>query len=88
MSISNLFGIVGSVLSVLVEVLLTAVFIYISVSIVLFIVDAIRAKSQGRKIRTGFKVMFIIAMILLALMIALAIYVILVLLNIFMFGPF
>jgi hypothetical protein len=88
MSISNLFGIVGSVLSVLVEVLLTAVFIYISVSIVLFIVDAIKAKSQGRKIRTGFKVMFIIAMILLALMIALAIYVILVLLNIFMFGPF
>ncbi|MBR5359148.1 MAG: hypothetical protein IK128_08055 [Clostridiales bacterium] len=88
MSISNLFGIVGSVLSVLVEVLLTAVFIYISVTIVLFIVDAIKAKSQGRKIRTGFKVMFIIAMILLALMIALAIYVILVLLNIFMFGPF
>ena len=88
MSISNLFGIVGSVLSVLVEVLLTAVFIYISVSIVLFIVDAIKAKSQSRKIRTGFKVMFIIAMILLALMIALAIYVILVLLNIFMFGPF
>ena len=88
MSISELFGIVGSVLSVLVEVLFAAISFYIVLSIVLFIIDAIKAKSQGRKIKTGFKIMFIIAMILQALIIALGIYVIWVLLNIFIHGPF
>ena len=88
MSISELFGIVGSALSLLVEVLFAAISFYIVLSIVLFIIDAIKAKSQGRKIKTGFKIMFIIAMILQALIIALGIYAIWVLLNIFIHGPF
>ena len=61
---------------------------YILVSIVLFIIDAIKAKSQGRKIKTGFKIMFIIAMILTTIIFALGIYVLVVLLNLFVHSPF
>ena len=88
MSAHDLFVIVSNSLSVVVEVLLTAIFIYIDASIVLFIIDAIRAKKQGRKIKTGFKIMFIIAMILAAVLLALGIYVLVVFFNILINGPF
>lgn len=70
------------------NVLLTAIFIYIGVSIVLFINDAVKAKRENRKIKTGFKIMFLIAMILSAALLALGIYVIVVLLHLFINGPF
>ncbi|MBO4579489.1 MAG: hypothetical protein J5715_04995 [Clostridiales bacterium] len=65
-----------------------AIFFYVNAAIVLFIIDAVKAKSQGRKIKTGIKVMFIIAMVLLAIMIALGIYVFVLLLRLSIYGPF
>ena len=38
---------------------------YILVSIVLFIIDAVKAKRQSRKIKPGVKIMFIISIIIL-----------------------
>ena len=65
-----------------------AIFFYVNAAIVLFIIDAVKANSQGRKIKTGIKVMFIIAMVLLAIMIALGIYVFVLLLRLSIYGPF
>ena len=88
MSAHDLFITVSNTLSVLFEVLSTAIVMYIDMSIVLFIIDAIRAKKQNRKIKKGFKIMFIIAMILTTIIFALGIYVIAVLLNLFVHSPF
>ena len=65
-----------------------AIYFYINAAIVLFIIDAVKAKNQGRKIKTGIKIMFIIAMVLLAIMFALGIYVIVLLLRLSIYGPF
>ena len=78
----------GPVFSTLGSIIFMAISFYIVGSIVLFIIDAIKAKNQGRKIKTGFKIMFIIAMVLEAIMIALGIYVIGLLLHLFINGPF
>ena len=88
MSAHDLFLIVSNAASVLSGAVFAAINVYIDASIVFFIIDAIKAKKEGRKIKTGFKVMFIIAMVLLAVTLALGIYAICVLFNIFMFGPF
>ena len=88
MSAHDLFVTVSNTLSVLFEVLSTAIVMYIDMSIVLFIIDAIRAKKQNRKIKKGFKIMFIIAMILTTIIFALGIYVIAVFLNLFVHSPF
>ena len=61
---------------------------YILVSIVLFIIDAVKAKRQRRKIKPGFKIMFIIAMILAAIMLAIGIYALIVLTLLLVNGPF
>ena len=61
---------------------------FILVSIVLFIIEAVKAKRQSRKIKPGFKIMFIIAMVILAAMLALGVYVIVLLFYLFIHGPF
>ena len=61
---------------------------YILVSIVLFIIDAVKAKRQSRKIKPGFKIMFIIAMVLEAIMLAIGIYALIVLILLLVNGPF
>ena len=88
MSAHDLFITVSNTLSVLVEVLSTAIVMYIDMSIVLFIIDAIRAKKQNRKIKKGFKIMFIIAMVLTTIIFALGIYVLVVFLNLLVNSPF
>ena len=87
-SLETVNALFGPLFSALTYTLGTALFLYIGVSIMLFIIDAAKAKEQGRKVKTGIKVMFIIAMVLLAVTLALGIYAICVLFNIFMFGPF
>lgn len=42
---------------------------YIAVSVIRFIIDGVRAKREHRNIRTGIKIMFIIAVILAALLV-------------------
>ena len=79
---------VGPVFSVLGEALFMAVCAFCALSIALFIIDAVKAKKQGRKIKTGFKIMFIIAMVLAAIGIALGIYALIVLIYLFVNSPF
>ena len=62
MSISNLTMVLESGLSTL----LTA---FIVVSVIRFIIDGVRAKREHRNIKTGIKIMFIIAVILAALLV-------------------
>ena len=78
----------GPIFSMLGCAFFMAICIFCDASIVLFIIDAVRAKKQGRKIKTGFKIMFIIAMVLTAIMFALGIYVIVLLLSLLTNGPF
>lgn len=78
----------GPLFSMLVYAFIAAVGIYITVSILLFIFDAVKAKKQDRKIKTGIKIMFIIAMVLTAIMLALGIYVIVLLIYLSTHGPF
>ena len=61
---------------------------YIIVSIVLFIIDTVKAKRQSRKIKPGFKIMFIIAMIFPAIMLAIGIYALIILILLLVNGPF
>ena len=42
---------------------------YIAVSVIRFIIDGVRAKREHRNIKTGIKIMFIIAVILAALLV-------------------
>ena len=84
LSLDNL----GPVFSVLGEALFVAVRAFCALSIALFIIDAVKAKKQGRKIKTGFKIMFIIAMVLEAIGIALGIYALIVLIYLFVNSPF
>ena len=78
----------GRLFSALGYAFVMAIYFYINAAIVLFIIDAVKAKNQGRKIKTGIKIMFIIAMVLLAIMFALGIYVIVLLLRLSIYGPF
>jgi len=78
----------GPLFSVLAYAFIAAVGVYITVSILLFIFDAVKAKKQDRKIKTGIKIMFIISMVLTAIMLALGIYVIVLLINLSTHGPF
>lgn len=57
-------------------------------SIVLFIIDAVKAKRQSRKIKPDFKIMFIIAMVLAAIMLAIGIYALIVLILLLVNGPY
>ena len=66
----------------------SAIGTFLFVSIVLFIVDGLKAKEQGRKIKIGIKIMFIIAMVISAAMLALGVYVIVLLFYLFIHGPF
>lgn len=87
-SLETVNALFGPLFSALTYTLGTAIFLYIGVSIVLFIIDAAKAKKQGRKIKTGIKVMFIIAMVIEAIVIALGNYVVLLLIYFFVHGPF
>lgn len=80
--------ILGPIFSMLGFAFFMAICIFCDASIVLFIIDAVRAKKQGRKIKTGFKIMFIISMILTAIMFALGIYVIVLFFYLLTNGPF
>ena len=61
---------------------------FILVSIVLFIIEAVKAKRQSRKIKPGFKIMFLIAMVLAAIMLAIGIYALIVFILLLVNGPF
>ena len=78
----------GPIFSLLGTALFMVIDLYIVASIVLFIIDAVKAKKQGRKIMTRFKVMFIIAMVLEAIWIALGIYALIVFIFLLTNGPF
>jgi ABC-type spermidine/putrescine transport system permease subunit II len=55
----------------------TALLAFTAVSVALFISEAVKAKRQGRKMKTGIKVMFIIAMVLDAILVILGLLVLL-----------
>lgn len=78
----------GPTFSALVFVFVPVIYFYIIASTALFIIDAIKAKKQSRKIKTGFKIMFIIAMVFAAISLALGIYVLVVMGHLFVYGPF
>lgn len=50
-----------------VAAVLIALFVFVIVSIILFIIDGIRAKREGTGRKTNIKVMFIISMAIIAL---------------------
>ena len=80
--------VIGPIFSAIGTFLFAVVGLYVLLSIVLFIVDGLKAKEQGRKIKIGIKIMFIIAMVILAAMLALGVYVIVLLFYLFIHGPF
>ena len=87
-SLETVNALFGPIFSALTYTLGTAIFLYIGVSIVLFIIDAAKAKKQGRKIKTGFKIMFVIAMVFEAIGIAIGIYALSVFFYLLVNGPF
>ena len=78
----------GPIFSALGFAFVSVIYLYIIVSTALFIIDAVKAKKQGRKIKTGFKIMFIIAIVFAAIGLALGIYVLVVMGHLFVSGPF
>lgn len=80
--------VLGPIFSSIGTFILAVVGLYVLLSIVLFIVDGLKAKEQGRKIKIGIKIMFIIAMVISAAMLALGVYVIVLLLYLIIHGPF
>ena len=80
--------VLGPIFSAIGTFLFEVVGLYVLLSIVLFIVDGLKAKEQGRKIKIGIKIMFIIAMVISAAMLALGVYVIVLLFYLFIHGPF
>ena len=73
---SILFGILALIVAL-------AVPIFIITSIVLFIRDGINAKKEGRKRETGFTIMFIISMVIIALILLFTVF--LTILSLFVF---
>ena len=79
--------VLGPIFSAIGTFLFAVVGLYVLLSIVLFIVDGLKAKEQGRKIKIGIKIMFIIAMVLAAIMLAIGIYALIVFILLLVNGP-
>ena len=74
MTPKDLFDLVSTLLQTGLEIVLIFVELFTGLSIVLFIMDGIKAKSQKRKRKVGITIMFIIAMVLTALQLILGIH--------------
>ena len=74
MTPKELFDLVSTLLQTGLEIVLIFVELFTGLSIVLFIMDGIKAKSQNRKRKVGITIMFITAMVLTALQLILGIY--------------